>query len=163
MENIQSQDMYIVCGEVQAKISYKENKKIFLNQGTLRDTGAFEKKYAIKFKKFQINFNKTLSKFKIYDTIYMERNFKMFSNLYFPISIVEIINKEQEFNRKKYSKQEAVDIGIKELKESILKKIKNKDNIYEEFVDVKENNDYVNVYLTYVILENIETYEKIKF
>ena len=56
-------------GVVQAKIKYSKSERIYLNQEKLRDTGDEEKKFQIKFNNFQINFYKTLSKFKIYDTI----------------------------------------------------------------------------------------------
>ena len=154
--------MYIVYGEVQAKVWYTKNKKIYFNQEILRETGDEERKYAIKFNNFQINFNKTLSKFKICDTIYTEHNLKVFSNFYLPISIVKITNKEQEKIVQEYTKEQAIDIGKSELSEIIEGQIENKDNICETTIDVKESEKYVDVYLTYEVLENIETYEKIE-
>ena len=120
-------------GEVKAKILYKESKKIPLNQEILKETGAKEKKFQVKFKNFQINFYKTLSKFKIYDTIYAEKKLKIFSNFYLPISVVEIINKEQEKQKKEYSLEEAIEQGKKELSESIENKIANKENILRSY------------------------------
>ena len=116
-------------GEVQARIPYTESKKIYLSQETLRETGEKEKKIQIKFNNFQINFYKTLSKFKIYDTIYTERNLKIFSNYYLPISVVEIINKEQEKETKSYSEEEAIELGKSELSKIIEDKIEDKDSI----------------------------------
>ena len=116
-------------GEVQAKIFYTDSKKIYLNQEILRETGNNERKLQIKFNKFQINFYKTLSKFKICDTIYTERKLKIFSNFYLPISIVEIINKEQIKEQRSYSIEEAIELGKQELSETIESKIANKENI----------------------------------
>ena len=121
--------MYIVYGEVEAKVWYTESAKIYYNQEILRETGEEETKYQIKFNKFQINFYKTLSKFEIYDTIYTEQNLKIFSNFYLPISVVKITNKEQIKEQRNYSIEEAKNLGIAELTPIIEDQIENKDNI----------------------------------
>lgn len=116
-------------GEVQARVLYQESTKIYFHQENLTETGKEEKKYQIKFKNFQINFYKTLSKFKIYDTIYAEQNLKIFSNFYLPISVTEITNKEQIKEVRDYSEEEAIELGKKQLSKAIENKIANKDNI----------------------------------
>lgn len=121
--------MCIVYGEVEAKVYYKESEKISYHQEITRETGNEENKYQIKFNNFQINFYKTLSNFKIYDTIYTEKNLKIFSNFYLPISVVKVTNKEQEKEEKDYSKEEAIDIGIEELSKKIEENIEQKENI----------------------------------
>ena len=149
-------------GEVQAKISYSEKKKIFLNQEISRETGNQEKKFQIKFNIFQINFYKTLSKFKIYDTIYTEQNLKIFSNFYLPISVVEVTNKEIQKETINYSEEEAIELGKQELSETIESKIANKENILGVTVDTDKHEDYIEVFVTYEVLENIESYQKIQ-
>lgn len=149
-------------GVVQAKIKYQKSEKFYLNQEYLRDTGNEEKKIQIKFNNFQINFYKTLSKFKIYDTIYTEKNLKIFSNFYLPISIVEITNKEQVKETQKYSKEEVIELGKEKLSKAIEEDIANKENILGVTVDTEEQEDFVEVCVTYEVLENIESYEKIE-
>ncbi|MBR0427233.1 MAG: sporulation protein YqfD [Clostridia bacterium] len=149
-------------GVVQAKIKYSKSEKIYLKQEKLRNTGDEEKKFQIKFNNFQINFYKTLSKFKIYDTIYTEKNLKIFSNFYLPISIVEITNKEQIKEEKTYSKEEVIELGKQKLSCEIEKDIANKENILGVTVDTDEQENYVEVCVTYEVLENIESYEKIE-
>ena len=149
-------------GEVKAKILYKQSKKIPLNQELLKETGEVEKKYQIKFNNFQINFYKTLSKFNIYDTIYTEHNFKIFSNFYLPISLVKITNKKQIKENKNYSMEDAIELGKTELSNEIEKNITNKQNILGVTVDTDEHEDYVEVFVTYEVLENIESYEKMQ-
>ena len=149
-------------GVVQAKIKYQKSEKFYLNQENLRDTGNEEKKIQIKFNNFQINFYKTLSKFKIYDTIYTEKNLKIFSNFYLPISIVEITNKEQVKETQKYSKEEVIELGKEKLSTEIEEDIANKENILGVTVDTEEQEDFVEVCVTYEVLENIESYEKIE-
>ena len=148
-------------GEVQAKVIYKKSGKIHLNQEILRETGEKEKKFQIKLNNFQINFYKTLSNFKIYDTIYTEKKLKIFSNFYLPISVIEITNKEQIKETKNYSIEEAVEIEKQELSSEIEKDIANKDNIQNVTVDTNEQEEYIEVCVTYEVLENIENYEKI--
>ena len=150
-------------GVVQAKIKYSKKEKIYLKQEKSRDTGDKEKRFQIKFNNFQINFYKTLSKFKIYDTIYTEKKLKIFSNFYLPISIVEIINKEQIKETKLYSKEEAIELGKQKLSCEIEKDIANKENILDVTIDTEEHEEYVDVCVTYEVLENIERYEKIEF
>ena len=116
-------------GNIEAKVWYTEKKKIPYKQEISTYTGNEENKIQIKFNNFQINFYKTLSKFKICDTIYSEQNIKIFSNYYLPISVVKITNKEQEKKEVKYSKEEAKNIGIEELSEKIEEKIENKSTI----------------------------------
>ena len=149
-------------GEVKAKILYKQSEKVYLNQEILKETGEEENKFQIKFNKFQINFYKTLSKFKIYDTIYKEHNFKIFSNFYLPISLVKITNKKQIKENKSYSLEEAIELGKTKLSNEIEKKIIDKQNILGITVDTDEHVDYVEVCVTYEVLENIEHYEKLQ-
>ena len=90
-------------GEVKAIVQYTKKEKICLKEEQNVKTGNKETKYKINFNKFQINFYKTLSKFKIYDTIEEEKKFKIFSNLYLPISVIKITNEELENNSKEYT------------------------------------------------------------
>ena len=164
MEGKYTEKRYVhSLGKVQAKIKYQKSEKIYLNQEILKESGNQEKKLQIKFNNFKINFYKTLSKFKIYDTIYTEKQLKIFSNFYLPISIVEITNKEQIKENKKYSKEEAIEIKKQELSSEIEKDIANKDNIQNVTVDTNELEGYVEVYVTYEVLENIGIYEKLEF
>lgn len=149
-------------GEVKAKILYKQSEKVYLNQEILKETGEEENKFQIKFNNFQINFYKTLSNFKIYDTIYKEHNFKIFSNFYLPISLVKITNKKQIKENKSYSLEEAIELGKTKLSNEIEKKIIDKQNILGITVDTNEHEDYVEVCVTYEVLENIEQYEKLQ-
>ena len=149
-------------GEVQAKVTYSKSEKIYLRQEELRETGEKEKRIKIKFNNFQINFYKTLSKFKIYDTIYSEKKMKIFSNFYLPISLIEITNKEQFTETKIYSKQEAIELGKAKLIKEIENDIEKKENIQDVIVDTNEQEEYVEVSVTYVVLENIESYQKLE-
>lgn len=149
--------------EIEAKVWYTESVKIPYNVTETRYTGNEEDKYGIKFNNFQINFTKKYSKFKIYDTIETENKIKLFSDFYLPISIVKTIYKEQEKIEKTYSVEEAKNIGIKQLEEKLDEKIENKNNIVNKNINTYEQADGVLVYVTYEVLENIGTNEKIAF
>ena len=116
-------------GEVKAIVKYTKTIQIPLKEERNVDTGNKETKYKINFNKFQINFYKTLSKFKIYDTIEEEKKFKVFSNLYLPISVTKITNKELENNLKEYTIEEATEKGTKQLETQIETEIEEKKNI----------------------------------
>lgn len=150
-------------GEIQAKIWHTKHKFIEYNTTEKRETGNQEEKYAIKFNNFKINLGKGVSKFEIYDTIETENKFKIFSDFYLPISIVKTTNKEIENVQKKYNKEEAKMLGIKELEEELNNEIENKDNIVNKNINTYENENGLDVYVTYEVLENIGTNEKIVF
>ncbi len=150
-------------GEIQAKVWYTKHKFIEYNTTEKRETGEQEEKYAIKFNNFKINLGKGVSKFEIYDTIETKNKFKIFSDFYLPISIVKTTNKEIENIQKKYNKEEAKTLGIKELEEELNDEIENKDNIVNKNINTYENENGLDVYVTYEVLENIGTNEKIVF
>ena len=150
-------------GEIEAKVWYTKNKKIYYNITQTQETGNIENKYAIKINNFRINLLKKLSKFEIYDTIETENKFKLFSDFYLPISILKTTNKELENTQKSYDLEQAKNIGIEELQEELDKEIENKDKIVNKNINTYEDEDGVNVYVTYEVLENIGTNEKIVF
>ena len=150
-------------GEIEAKVWYTKSKKIPYTLTETQYTCNEENKYGIKFGNFEINFSKKYSKFKIYDTIETESKIKLFSDFYLPISILKTTYKEQEEVQKTYPVEEAKNIGIKDLEEKLEKEIENKDNIVNKNINTYEQEDGVQVYVTYEVLENIGTNEKIEF
>ena len=150
-------------GEIEAKVWYTKSKKVFYNQTKKDETGEAENKYTIKFNNFKINLQKKLSKFKIYDTITSENKIKIFSNFYLPISIEKTTYKEQKETQITYTPEEAKNIGIEELQAELNKEIENKENIVNKNINFYEREDAVEVYVTYEVLENIGTEEKIVF
>ena len=150
-------------GEIEAKVWYTKHKKILYNTTEKVETGNTEEKYQIKFNNFKINLYKTLSNFEIYDTIETENKIRLFSNFYLPISINKITNKEMKEEHKKYSKEEAKNIGIQQLQEELDAEIENKENIVNKNINTYEEKDGIDVYVTYEVLENRGTNEKIVF
>ena len=149
-------------GEVEAIIKYSKTKKIPLKTTEKVNTGKKETKYKIKINNFKINFNKTLSKFKFYDTIETEKKFKIFSNLYLPISVIKITNQEFEEIEKQYTVEEATEIGTRELEQEIEQEIGTGKNIIGKNAEVVKTEEYVEVSVTYEVIENIGMQEKIE-
>ena len=150
-------------GEIEAKVWYTKSKKILYNTTQIEETGNEETKYSIKIHNFEINLSKKLSKFKIYDTIEEENKIKLFSDFYLPISIVKTTYKEQEETLKKYNVEEAKRLGIEELEKELEEEIADKNEIVNKNINAYEQEDGVEVYVTYEVLENIGTNEKIVF
>ena len=150
-------------GEIEAKVWYTKNKRIEYNTTERRETGNVENKYSIKFNNFKINLSKKLSKFKIYDTIETENKIKIFSNFYLPISIVKTTNKEVEEVQKTYELEEAKNIGIQDLEQELEQEIENKNSIVNKNINTYEDETGVEIYVTYEVIENIGTNEKIVF
>ena len=150
-------------GEIEAKVWYTKNKKIMYNTTERRETGEVENKYSLKFNNFKINLSKKLSKFQIYDTIETENKVRIFSNFYLPISLIKTTNQEVIEEQKTYDIEEAKNIGIQELEEELNNEIENKEAIVNKNVNTYVEDDGVNIYVTYEVLENIGTNEKIVF
>ena len=150
-------------GEIEAKVWHTKRKKIPYNVTERKETGNIEEKYKIKINNFEINLSKRLSKFEIYDTIDTEKKIKIFSDFYLPISLVKITNKEIKEEQKNYTIEEAKNIGIQELQEELDNEIENKENIVNKIINTYEKEEGIEVYVTYEVLENIGTNEKIVF
>ena len=112
---------------------------------------------------FEINLSKRLSKFKIYDTIVLENKFKIFSDFYLPISLVKITNKEIKEEQKNYNVEQAKDLGIEQLQEELDNEIEDKSKVVNKIINTYEKEDGIEVYVTYEVLEDIGTNEKIVF
>ena len=150
-------------GEIQAKVWHTKSKKIPYNTTERTETGNIENKYQIKINNFEINLSKRLSKFKIYDTIVEENKFKIFSDFYLPISLIKTTNKEVKEEQKKYEIEEAKNLGIQQLQDELDNEIENKEKIVNKIINTYEKEDGIEVYVTYEVLEDIGTNEKIVF
>ena len=149
--------------EIEAKIWYTENITIPYNATETIETGEEEVNYGIKLNNFEINFPKGVSKFEFYDTIKEEKKFKLFSDFYLPISIIKETKKEVKKEQKEYNVDEAKSLGIQQLEQQLDEKIVDKDKIVNKNINTYENQDGVEVEVTYEVLETIGTNEKIVF
>ncbi len=150
-------------GEIQAKVWHTKYINIPYNTTERKETGNVENRYAIKFNNFKINLPKGVSKFEIYDTIETEDKMKLFSDFYLPISIQKTTYKEVEEKQKTYQIEEAKDVGIQQLQEELENEIQDKESIVGKNVNTYEKEGSIDIYVTYEVLENIGTNEKIVF
>ena len=150
-------------GEIEARVWYTKKKTIQYNTTEKQSTGNEETNYGIKINNFKINFPKGVSKFKFYDTIETESKMKIFSNFYLPISVIKTTNQEYEEIKKTYSVEEAKSLGIQEIEQELESEIENKNNIVNKNINTYENENSIDIYVTYEVLENIGTNEKIVF
>ncbi len=150
-------------GEIQAKVWHTKYKNVPYNATERQDTGNIQNQYTIKFNNFKINLHKGVSKFEIYDTIETENKMRLFSDFYLPISIIKTTHKEVKEEQKTYEIEEAKNIGIEQLQEELDKEIEEKESIVGKNINTYEKEDGIDVYVTYEVLENIGTNEKIVF
>lgn len=150
-------------GEIEAKVWHTKKMLVPYKTTERTETGNIEKKYKIKINNFEINLSKRLSKFKIYDTIDTENKFKIFSDFYLPISIIKTTNKEIKEEVKQYKLEQLKQLGIEELQKQLDSEIEDKNKIVNKIVNTYEKEEGIEVYLTYEVLENIGTNEKIVF
>lgn len=150
-------------GEIQAKVWHTKYKNVPYNATERQETGNIQNQYTIKFNNFKINLHKGVSKFEIYDTIETENKMRLFSDFYLPISIIKTTHKEVKEEQKTYEIEEAKNIGIEQLQEELDKEIEEKESIVGKNINTYEKEDGIDVYVTYEVLENIGTNEKIVF
>lgn len=150
-------------GSVQAKVWYTQNEKIELNQVVSRKTENEETKYSVRINNFTINFYKTLSKFKKYDTIEQNKKIKLFSDFYLPIEIIEKSNYELVEETITYTKEQAKQKAEEEAKKKLDEQIKVKENILNTYINYQETEEYIETQVIYEVLEEIGTKEKIVF
>lgn len=150
-------------GDIEAKVWYTKSTKILYNTTERSETGNVENKYKIKFNNFEINLSKRVSKFKIYDTIDAEKKFKLFSDFYLPITLIKTTNKEEKEETKNYDFEQAKNLGVQQLEEELNKNITDSNKIVNKNINTYEKEDGLEVVVTYEVLENIGTNEKIVF
>ena len=148
-------------GEVVGKVWYSANKRVYYHQSVEKRTGKVEKKYSLNINNFAINFYKRLSKFEIYDTIGAEKKIKISSNFYLPIKLITKENYELIKEEKVYTKKEAEEIGVNELTQELNQQIQDEKSIINKYISTNESEDYIDVEVTYEVLESIGTEEKI--
>ncbi len=151
------------AAEIEAKIWYTKKEKASLVQQIAVQTGNEEKKYSIKFKKNKINLFKTLSKFEKYDTINEDKKLMLFSNFYLPIEIIKTTNKEYVLQEKTYTEEQVIEILIKKLKKELLQERKEQNNIVNTNINTNLEDGYVEVEVTYEVLENMGIEQEINF
>ena len=156
-------DKYYVnsIGTVKAKIKYSQIEKIDKKEIKNVQTGKKDKNFAIKFNNFKINFYKRLSKFKKYDTIYLNKKITLFSNFYLPIEFITYETYETVEQEENHSKDDAEKIGLERARE-VLDKLDYGEKIGEDS-KIEDRGNYYNIMLTYYIIEEIGTKEKIEF
>ena len=150
-------------GEVKAKVWHTEKETIKLKDEVKKETGEVEEKYKIKINNFPINLYKTLSKFEKYDTIETCKQLKIFSNFYLPIEFIKIMNKEIINEEINYEIEEAKSISIEKASKKIEENLTNNQQVLKKYVNTKVTENEVEAEVTYEVLENIGTKEKIVF
>ena len=147
--------------EIQARVWY--SKKETMNLKTIQDnlTNNSQNVYYIKLNNLKINFNKSVPKFKNYDTICEEKKLKILSNFYLPIEFGKTTYNEVIKTNKIYTQEEAKQLLENKLKEQLNSEISNIEDIYSTTTNFKCQNGQIEVEVIYEVLENIGTKEKI--
>ncbi len=147
-------------GEIQAKVWYTNSEKVYFMQIVKNKTGKEEIKYELNFNNYTLRLYNKFSKFDLYETERENKQLKFGKNFYFPISITKIINKEEDEEQIQYNLEEAKDIAVKSVSESIESEIEKKENICDKIVKTQNSEDFVEVQMVYEVLEDIGENEK---
>ena len=148
-------------GEVKALVLYSQSEKISKKETKKVETGNINKKYAIKINNFKINFYKKLSKIEKYDTIVSSKKVKLFSNFYLPIELIKYTNNEVKDVTEEHNLEEAKMLGTAKAEEKLLKLINGE--VIDKKIDVENRDTSYEIVVTYSVIENIGTKEKIEF
>lgn len=147
-------------GEIQAKVWYTSEQTEEYKQTEEVRTGNTENKYSIILNKKEINFYKTLSKFKKYDTIRQNNKIKLFNNFYLPIEFKKSTNYEYESKPKEYTQEELKDKILNQLEEKMKNDIEGKEIINKDVI-LEGNDEQLKVRLVYEVIEKIGVEEKL--
>ena len=146
-------------GEIKGEINYSQTEKIMKKEVKREQTGKKEKKFSIKINNFKINLYKKFSKFKKYDTIVAEKNLKLFKNFYLPITIIENTNFEVNETEENRNYEQAKELGELTAKGKL--NALNFEKLQNQETEVEEKEDCFEVKVTYQVIEEIGTKEKI--
>lgn len=149
--------------DIEAKVWYTKKEKAYYNQVISVPTGKQENKYRLNLNNFKINFYKSLSKFKNYDTINESKKVKLFSNFYLPIEWEKTINYEYEEKEVTYTEEELIEMTTSKLQEELQNQIQDKEAIVNKQINTYKSEGYIEVEVIYEVIEKIGTEEKIIF
>lgn len=149
-------------GIVEAKVIYQDTETIKLDNDFYYETGNKEVKYEILFNNFNLKLYKNISKYENYTSCKLSKNIRLLGDYYLPITITKIENKEQQKGNKKYTVNEAVEQGIKDLSEKLEKIIPDKLDIIDKSIKTEEGENEVTVTVVYEVNEEITEYQKIQ-
>ena len=141
-------------GKIKAKVWQTKKIQSKFTREEREQTENIKKRYSIIFNNFKINLYKSIPKFENYDTINENKKLKLFSNFYLPITLQKNIYIEVKCKQVTYGKVELQNLLVSELEKEFEKE--NIKNITNKIVNVhQENEDELEVELTYEALENI--------
>lgn len=125
-------------------------------------TGNEKSVYRVNINNFKINLYKTLPKFKNYDKICKENKLRLLPNFYLPIVIEKTTFIEQEKSEKTYGKEELKNILISELEKQFEEDGVNELNVVNRVINIyNKEKDILEIQMTYEVIEDIGTEEKI--
>ena len=149
--------------DIEAKIWYSKKIRAYYEQQIRVPTGNTEEKYSIGINNFKINFYKTLSKFKNYDTINESKKLMLFSNFYLPIEIYKTTNTEYILQDITYTEEELIENTVQEIEKEIEASLQNKNNILNKQINTYKQEGYIEIEVIYEVLENIGVEDRIVF
>lgn len=164
MEGKYTEPRYVHAkGKVEAKVWYTKRKSSNFTREITKQTGNEKNKYSVIFNNFKINLYKSIPNFEKYDTISENKRLRIFSNFYLPITIQKDTYQEIINEQITYGKVELQNLLIAELEKEFEKENINQNNITNKIVNVYQTSeDTIEIELTYEVLENIGTEQKIE-
>lgn len=147
--------------EIKGEVAYSETSYLDYNKEKMKKTGRKETKICVKINNFEINFYKSISNFKKYDTIESNKKVRLFSDFYLPIEIKILENFELEEND--ISKDEIIEKEKIKMEEELNKKLGNTSNLVDKYYNIETYNNQIIIQLTYVLEEDIGAKEKLVF
>jgi len=148
-------------GEIKGEVSYTEVSNIDIKKEKMKQTGRKEKRFCVKINNFEINFYKTISNFKKYDTIETNKRVRLFSDFYLPIEIKILENFELE--ESDISKDKIVENEKLKMEDRLNKRLGNTSNLVDKYYNIETYNNQIIIQLTYVLEESIGAKEKLVF
>ena len=149
-------------GTIFAKTWYTDKLKIPYETDIISKTGKEENKYILGLENYEINLSKTSTKFEKYDRIIKENSLNLFGKFDLPISLKTITYSELDVETIRYTSQQAKFRAETELKNKMLKELKDVYKIIDTKIDTYETVDGVVSSITVECIEEIGTKQKME-
>ena len=149
-------------GTIEAKVWYTKNAKSGFTREITEETGQIKNVYSININNFKINLYKTLPNFENYDTINETKKIKLFKNFYLPIEINKTTYVEKKNKKISYGKEELKQILIDELEKKFEDEGINNLNVINKVINFYEQENEIELEMTYEVQTTIGTEEKLK-
>lgn len=149
-------------GEIYLKTWYTNKEVVQLERDIISHTGNTENEYTLEMQNYKINLGNTSTKFEKYDTMVSENNLNLLGIWELPIKVQQTTYREVDVETVKYTEKQAIDLAIKNIENSIIKKIEDSGKIVNKDIKTSKTDNNITVVVTIECIEKVGVKEKLE-